>query len=178
MNGTVFPLHFETFNVKKNWEVAANEEVQALIPLISDDLNDYYTLVCESSEDEIECLQSCLARVDGYVLIHNLKPGKYVLYVLYVGDRNGTLYTIRISVYHASKMNITEHYAFFGSWARQLSNAPISMICTPNDQHLTIQLYGATPSAHVHVLLKSFYESLFDAWQSHPRFEQSFLCTS
>ncbi|CBK25258.2 uncharacterized protein [Blastocystis hominis] len=57
-------------------------------------------------------------------------------------------------------MNITEHYAFFGSWARQLSNAPISMICTPNDQHLTIQLYGATPSAHVHVLLKSFYESL------------------
>ena len=99
-------------------------------------------------------------------------------YVLYVGDRNGTLYTIRISVYYASKMNITEHYAFFGSWARQLSNAPISMICTPNDQHLTIQLYGATPSAHVHVLLKSFYESLFDAWQSHPRFEQSFLCTS
>ena len=68
-------------------------------------------------------------------------------------------------------MNITEHYAFFGSWARQLSNAPISMICTPNDQHLTIQLYGATPSAHVHVLLKSFYESLFDAWQSHPRFD-------
>ncbi|CBK21147.2 uncharacterized protein [Blastocystis hominis] len=57
-------------------------------------------------------------------------------------------------------MNITEHYAFFGSWARQLSNAPISMICTPNDQHLTIQLYGITPSAHVHVLLKSFYESL------------------
>ena len=77
VNGTVFPLHFETFNVKKNWEVAENEEVQALIPLISDDLNDYYTLVCESSEDEIECLQSCLARVDGYVLIHNLKPGKY-----------------------------------------------------------------------------------------------------
>ena len=77
MNGTVFPLHFETFNVKKNWEVAENEEIQALIPLISDDLNDYYTLVCESSEDEIECLQSCLARVDGYVLIHNLKPGKY-----------------------------------------------------------------------------------------------------
>ena len=56
MNGTVFPLHFETFNVKKNWEVAENEEVQALIPLISDDLNDYYTLVCESSEDEIESL--------------------------------------------------------------------------------------------------------------------------
>ena len=102
--------------------------------------------------------------------------------MLYVEDRNGTLYTIRISVYHASKMNITEHYAFFGSWARQLSNAlgswarqlsnaPISMICTPNDQHLTIQLYGATPFAHVHVLLKSFYESLFDDWQSHPRFE-------
>ena len=84
------------------------------------------------------------------------------------------MYTIRINVYHASKMNITEHYTFFGSWARQLSNAPISMICTPNDQHLTIQLNGATPSAHVHVLLKSFYESLFDAWQSHPRFEQSF----
>ena len=41
VNGTVFPLHFETFNVKKNWEVAENEEVQALIPLISDDLNDY-----------------------------------------------------------------------------------------------------------------------------------------
>ena len=59
MNGTVLPLHFETFNVKTNWEVAENEEIQALIPLISDDLNDYYTLVCESSEDEIECLQSC-----------------------------------------------------------------------------------------------------------------------
>ena len=32
---------------------------------------------CESSEDEIESLQFCLARVDGYVLIHNLKPGKH-----------------------------------------------------------------------------------------------------
>ena len=47
------------------------------------------------------------------------------------------------------------------------------MICTPNDQHLTIQLYGSTSSAHVHVLLKSFYERLFDAWQSHPRFDLS-----
>ena len=55
VNGTVFPLHFETFNVKKNWEVTENEEVQALIPLISDDLYDYM-FVCESSEDEIESI--------------------------------------------------------------------------------------------------------------------------
>ena len=156
VNGTVFPLHFETFNVKKSWEVAENEEVQALLPLINDDLANY-TLICESSEDEVGSLQSCLKMIDGYVMVSNLKPGRYVLYVR---DKNGTLYTIRISVYHASKMNVTEHYAFFGSWARQLSIAPISMTCTQHDQNLTIQVYGASPSAHVHVLIKSFYESL------------------
>ena len=32
---------------------------------------------CESSENEIESLQSCLARVDSFVLIYNLKPGKH-----------------------------------------------------------------------------------------------------
>ena len=67
MNGTVFPLHSETFNVKTNWEVAENEEVQALTPLISDDLNDYSTLVCESSEDEIECLQAILFGKGGWL---------------------------------------------------------------------------------------------------------------
>ena len=32
---------------------------------------------CESSENEIESLQSYLARVDSFVLIYNLKPGKH-----------------------------------------------------------------------------------------------------
>ena len=41
VNGTVFPLRFESFKVKKNWEVAENEKIQALIPLISDNLNGY-----------------------------------------------------------------------------------------------------------------------------------------
>ncbi|CBK22857.2 uncharacterized protein [Blastocystis hominis] len=41
VNGTVFLLYFDIFNVKKNWKVAENEEIQAMIPLISDDLNHY-----------------------------------------------------------------------------------------------------------------------------------------
>ena len=98
-----------------------------------------------------------MERIAGYVLIHNLKPEKYVLYVR---DKNEILYMIRISIYHTSKMNISEHFTLFDFWARQLSSAPISMVCMLNNQHLTIQLYRITSSAHVHLLLKSFYESL------------------
>lgn len=156
VNDTVFPLHFETFNVKRNWEVAENEEVQVVLPRVNDHLENY-SLICLQSEDEVGSLQSCLEMTEGYVLVCNLKPGKYVLYV---PDKSGQLLTITISVYHASAMKLTKHFAFFGSWARQLSAAPISMVCTPADEHLTIQVYGASPSAHVHVLLKSFYESL------------------
>ena len=150
-----FCLYPDVFDIRKTWEVADTETYQAVIPLVSKNAMDY-RLVCNSSMEEMAPLNNCLIQSDGYMVVTNLKSGQYTLYV---EGENYCDYRIAINVYHSAKPVSYNNFIVFGSWARRADILPLSLSCKVNDKKLKVHLQGGTPSARVHVLLKSFFDS-------------------